>query len=94
MRFDVRVSLSSNPSRTDLDAEPDVALGQLPAGRVTLNADPTIQFGNSPNPVTGLGVTAVAPSTLTGPAIMGFRTWSGSGVSSLTNVAFGIFWRF
>lgn len=94
MRFDVRVSLSGNPASTDLDAEPDVALGQLPPGRVTLNADPTIQFGNSPNAVTGLGVTAVAPSTLSGPPITGFRTWSGSGVSSHMNVAVGIFWRF
>lgn len=94
IRLDARVSLSSNPESTGLDADPDVALGQLPAGRVTLNADPTIQFGNSSNPVTGLGVTAIAPSTLSGPAITGFRTWSGSGVSSRTDVVVGIFWRF
>ena len=94
LRFDARVFLSRNPASTALDAEPNVALGQLPAGRVTLNADPTIQFGNSANPVTALGVTAIAPSTLSGPAIADFRTWSGSGVSSHTNVALGVFWRF
>ena len=94
VRFDVRVSLSSNRGSTELDAEPGVTLGQAPAGRVTLNADPTIQFRNSSNAVTALGVTAVAPSTLSGPAIAGFRSWSGSGVSSHTNVAAGIFWRF
>jgi hypothetical protein len=70
-----------------------VALGQLPAGRVTLNADPTIQFGNSTNPVTALGVTAVTPSTLSDAAIERFRTWSGSGITSHTNLAVGMYWR-
>jgi hypothetical protein len=94
IRLDVRAFLTGNPGRTNLAATPDVALGQLPAGRVTLNADPTIQFGNSSNPVTALRVTAVTPSTLSGPAIEGFRTWSGRGVASHTNLAVGMFWRF
>jgi hypothetical protein len=94
VRLDARVFLTGNPGSTNLDAEPIVALGQLPAGRVTLNADPTIQFGNSPNPVTALGVTAVAPSSLSGPAIAGFRTWAGKGVITHTNLAVGLFWRF
>jgi hypothetical protein len=59
-----------------------------------LNANPTIQFGNSANPVTGLGVTALAPSTLSGPAIDGFRTRSGNGLATRTNLSAGIFWRF
>jgi hypothetical protein len=94
IRLDARVSLSKNTGSTALDATPNVALGQLPAGRVTLNADPTIQFGNSPNPVTGLGVTAVTPSSLSGPALTGVRTWSGSGGSSHSTFAAGIFWQF
>jgi hypothetical protein len=51
-----------------------MCVGQLPAGRVTLSADPTIQFGDSQNFVTALGATAVALSSLSGPAIAGFRS--------------------
>ena len=95
IRLDARVSVSKNTANTVLDATPNVALGPLPAGRAILNADPTIQFSNnSSDPVTALGVTAVAASTLTGPAITGLRTFSGSGVSSHANITGGIFWRF
>jgi hypothetical protein len=41
-----------------------------------------------------LSVTAVAASTLTGPAITGLRTFPGNGVSRHTNMTAGIFWRF
>ncbi len=95
IRFDARVSLSKNPAGTVVDATPNVVLGGLPAGRSVLQATPTVQFSNnSTDPVTLLGVTAVAASTLTGPAITGLRTFSGSGVSSHTNITGGIFWRF
>jgi hypothetical protein len=95
IRFDARASLGRNSAGTVVDATPNVALGLLPAGRGLLNADPTIQFSNnSSDPVTSLGVTAVAASTLTGPPLTGLRTFSGSGVSSETNIAAGIFWRF
>jgi len=94
IRIDARVSLSKNSGGTVLDAAPNVVLGTLPAGRIALNADPTIQFGNSAGPVTSLGVTSVAPSSLTGPAIADLGTWSGSGVSSHGNIAAGLFWRF
>lgn len=95
IRLDARVSLSKNPASTVLDATPSVALGLLPAGRLALNADPTIQFSNNASdPITAQGVTAVAASTLTGPAITGLRTFSGRGVSTHTNITGGIFWRF
>jgi hypothetical protein len=95
IRLDARVSLSKNTASTVLDAIPNVALGLLPAGRGFLNADPTIQWtNNSSDPVTFQGVTAVAASTLTGPALTGLHTFSGSGVSSHTNITAGIFWRF
>ncbi|HTM24668.1 MAG TPA: hypothetical protein VL225_05715 [Vicinamibacterales bacterium] len=95
IRLDARVSLSRNSASTVLDATPNVALGQLPAGRLVLNSSPTLQFSNnSTDPVTALSVTAVAASTLTGPAISGLRTFSGSGVSTHTSVTAGIFWRF
>lgn len=95
VRLDARVSLSKNTASTVLDATPNVTLGLLPAGRLILNADPTIQFSNnSSDAVTAIGVTAVAAATLTGPALTGLRTFSGSGVSSHTDITAGIFWRF
>ena len=95
IRFGVRVAFSKNAANTLVDASPNVALGQRPAGRGVLGAEPSIQFSNnSSDPVTALGVTAVAASTLTGPAITELRTFSGSGVSTHTNIAAGIFWRF
>jgi hypothetical protein len=94
IRIDARVFLGKNPGSTALDATPTVALGQLPGGRVTLNADPTVQFGNSSNPVTGLGVTALAPSTLSGPPLSGFRTWTANGVWTHTTLATGVYLRF
>jgi hypothetical protein len=57
-------------------------------------APTTIMFSNSTLPVTGQGVTVVGSSTLTGPALTGVRTFSGSGVSTHTNIAAGLFWRF
>ena len=95
IRLDARVALSKNIASTVVDATPNVALGLQPAGRSVLAADPTVQFSNnSSDPVTALGVTAVAASTLTGPAIVDLRTFSGNGVSSATNITAGIFWRF
>jgi len=94
-RIDTRVSLNKNAARTALDATPYVALGQLPAGRLVLNADPTITFSNNwSDPVTALSVTAVAASTLSGPAMSGVRTFSGTGVSANTSFTAGVFWRF
>jgi hypothetical protein len=94
IRLDARVSLSKNTASTVLDAIPNVALG-LPAARSVFNANPTIVFSNnSSDPVTAQGVTAVVASTLTGPALTGLRTFSGSGVSSHTNITAGIFLRF
>jgi hypothetical protein len=94
IQLDARVSVSKNTASTVLDATPNVALG-LPAGRGVLGADPSIQFSNnSSDPVTALGVTAVAASTLTGPAMTSVRTFSGSGISSHANITAGIFWRF
>jgi hypothetical protein len=95
IRLGLCVALSKNAANTVVDSSPNVALGQRPAGRGVLGAEPSIQFSNnSSDPVTALGVTAVAASTLTGPAITGLRTFSGSGVRSHANITAGIFWRF
>ena len=94
IRFDVRAAIGKNGVGTSLNAAPSVA-DLRPSGRGVLNAEPTIQFSNnSIDPVNAAGVTAVAASTLTGPTITDFRTFSGSGVVSYTNVVTGIFWRF
>ena len=94
IRLDARVSLSKNTAGTALDATPNVAMGGLPAGRFMFIAPTTIMFSNSTLPVTGQGVTVIGTSTLTGPALTGFRTFSGNGVSTHTNIAAGLFWRF
>ena len=94
IRLGVRLALSKNDANTVLDAVPSVSLGLRPLGRGVLGADPSIQFSNSSDPVTALGVTAIAASTLTGPPITGFRTFSGSGVASDTSFMTGVFWRF
>jgi hypothetical protein len=94
IRLGVRVSLSKNDATTVLDAAPSVTIGLQPAGFGSLGGDPSIQFSNSTAPVTSLGVTAVAGSSLTAPAISGFRTFSGSGVVSHTNLVAGLPWRF
>ncbi len=71
--FDTRVFVSPNTARIVVDAVPHVELGLQPAGRGILNVNPTIQFSNSLEPVTNLGVTAVNPSTLSGPHSPAFR---------------------
>ena len=94
IRLDARVSLSKNTTGTTLDATPNVVMGGLPAGRFLFLAPTTIMFSNSTLPVTNQGVTVAGISTLTGPALTGVRTFSGSGVSAHTNIAAGLFWRF
>jgi len=94
IRLDARVSLSKNTAGTTLDATPNVVMGGLPPGRFVLLAPTTVMFSNSTLPVTNQGVTVVGSSTLTGPALTGVRTFSGSGVASHTNIAAGLFWRF
>jgi hypothetical protein len=94
LRFDARVALSKAAANTDLDATPNVAR-LTPAGRGALGGTPSIQFSNnSTDPVTSMGVTAVAASSLTGPPLSGHRTFTGSGAMSQTNVTIGVFWRF
>jgi hypothetical protein len=95
IRVDARVALTRNAARTTVDATPHASLGLTPAGRGTLNAEPTLQFSNNwTDPVTTLGVTAVGISTLSGPTLTGFQTLTGSGLTSHTNISAGFFIRF
>ena len=78
----------------DLVATPNVAR-LTPPGRGALGGTPSIQFSNnSTDPVTSMGVTAVAASSLTGSPLSGHRTFMGSGAMSQANVTIGVFWRF
>jgi hypothetical protein len=94
LRFDARVALSKAAANTDLDATPNVAR-LTPAGRGALGGSPSIQLSNNPtDPVTSMGVTAVAASSLTGPPLSGHRTFTSGGAMSQANVTIGVFWRF
>jgi hypothetical protein len=94
LRFDGRIALSKAAANTELDATPNVAR-LTPAGRGALGGNPSIQFtNNSTDPVTSVGVTAVAASSLTGPSLSGHRTFTGSGALSQANATIGVFWRF
>jgi hypothetical protein len=93
VRFDARVALSKAAANTDLDATPNVARG-TPAGRGALGGTPSIQFSNTTDPVTSMGVTAVATSSLTGPPLRRHRTFTGSGALASANATIGVFWRF
>lgn len=95
LRLDARVAVSRAVANTSLDATPNVALGLLPVGRGALGATPSIQWtNNSTDVVTALGVTAVAASSLTGPALTRYRTFAGSGAQTHASVTVGWFWRF
>ena len=94
IRLGISVALSKNAVDTVLDAAPSVTLGLQPAGRGALGGEPSIQFSNTSDPVAAGGVRTVAASSLTAPAITGFRTFSASGVVSHTNLNAGLFWRF
>lgn len=85
IRADVRVHVGGGKVDTMLDASPNVATG-TPAGAISSITNPSIQFTD--NPSAGL------QSTLSGPAITGLRTFTGSGTAIRTNVAAGIYWRF
>jgi hypothetical protein len=93
LRFDARVALSKAAANTDLDATPSVAR-LTPTGYGALGSTPSIQFSNSTDPLTSIGVTAVVASSLTGPPLSGHRTFTGSGAMSQANVTIGVFWRF
>jgi hypothetical protein len=92
----MRSALGSDVNRdmTPRDASTSQMSG-VSAGRGALGGIPSIEFSNnSTDPVTSMGVTAVAASSLTGPPLRGHRTFAGSGAVSQANVTIGVFWRF
>ena len=84
IRVDVRVHLGATTGQTLLDAKPDVATSS-PAFALASRTDPSIQFSNDPS----IG----EESTLTGPDIDGFQSFSVGGVQSQILVTGGYFWK-
>jgi len=85
VRADVRAHISANKVDVLVDATPNVAMG-TPAGAIASTLTPSLQFSN--NPSTG------QESNLSGPAIAGLRTFTGSGSAVQLGVTGGIFVRF
>ena len=87
IRVDVRVHLSNNTVHTFLNANPDVVthFSQEQAAFAFTTTDPSVRFSNSP--LTGV------ESSLGGPDIDNFETFTVSGVQSQVLVNVGYFWR-
>lgn len=86
VRVDVRVHLSNREIDTLLDATPSVSTS-IPGGTSSATT-PSLQFASNP-PLDSFG-----PSSLSGPAIAGFKSFAGSGVQSQIGITAGWFWRF
>jgi hypothetical protein len=85
-RVDARVHLNNREIDTLVDATPSV-LTSTPGGTAS-RTTPSLQFTSNPPLDPG------SPSTLSGPAIVGFKSFAGSGVQSQIGVTAGWFWRF
>lgn len=85
LRADVRAYFSKNTVSVLLDANPVVATG-TPAGFLASFTNPSLQVSN--NLSTGV------QSTLSGPAISGFKTFTGSGTQTQVSITVGFFTRF
>jgi hypothetical protein len=83
VRFDVRASVGGGASDVVIDATPSVLSGPVGA----LAASPTI-------PSAVFSSSILRSSSLSGPAISGLKTFSGSGSSVRSNVVGGVYVRF
>jgi hypothetical protein len=84
-RVDLRLHLKPNAVDTELSASPAIAPAS-PAFRVASGTTPSVQHSNL--------APAEARSSLSGPAIIAFKTREGSGVQIDTALTVGYFWRF
>jgi hypothetical protein len=85
LRGDVRAYVSKNTMDVQVSATPRVVTTSTPPGVIASTLTPGIQFTNLPS---------VALSTLTGPPIDGFTTFSSSGTSLHLNVTAGYYVKF
>jgi hypothetical protein len=86
VRADVRAHISKNAVDLLLDANPNVTTSQAPVGAIASTRTPSVQFSNNPS--------AGRLSSLSGPAIGGFRTFTGGGTQAPISVTGGLFFRF
>lgn len=89
IRFDARAYLRTNPGRIVMDARPSVTKGSPASAYVTNSAVGGIQFVNDSS-----GAFEGQQSSLSGPAIAGLETFSGTGILMQVNVTLGVFLRF
>jgi hypothetical protein len=85
LRLDYRTYLGPNRASTFVNGNPVVST-LTPAGSGASATTPGIQFSND----SSIGI----PSSLSGPAITDFRTFTGSGVQRHARLTIGVFWRF
>ena len=89
IRFDARAYLSANPSRIVMDAGPSVTTGSPASAYIASSSVGAIQFVNDSS-----GAYEGQQSSLSGPAIAGLETFSGTGILAQINVTLGVFLRF
>lgn len=85
VRTDVRLHFSPNRINTSISASP-LVVGQSPEGFIASETSPSIQFSNDPTP----GV----ESSSSGPPIVDFETFRGSGLNRRLTVTGGLYFRF
>jgi hypothetical protein len=84
VRFDVRASVGGGASDVLIDATPSVATGGSPSVILISPTTPSAVFSTS----------VFTNSSLSGPAISGLKTFTGSGSSIRTNIVGGVYFRF
>jgi hypothetical protein len=87
VRFDARAYLSRNPTRIVMDAQPSVTTGRPASALVIDSKIGAIQFVNDSSAYEG------QRSSLSGPAVRDFVTFSGTGIQMQFNVTLGVFLR-
>jgi hypothetical protein len=85
VRVDVRVQFSGSRGGTFVDATPRVEPG-TPLSSLTFSSTPGLRFSNSTQ--------AELQSTLSGPAISDFQTFTGKGIERQVGITAGLFIRF
>jgi hypothetical protein len=84
IRADLRAHVGGGKVDTLVDATP-TAVSQTPSLPIASGTSPSIQFSNNQS---------LAPTTLSGPAISGLRTFTASGTAIRTNITGGVYFRF
>jgi hypothetical protein len=89
IRFDARAYLGRNPTRIVVDARPSVTTGSPASVFVARSSAGAIQFVNSSSVMNG-----GRQSSLSGPALADFETFTGTGILWQLSLTLGVFLRF